>query len=65
MSDIGILSDPISQIKSRCCWDPPGLLLGTIAGALLWKRHRFAPCSAPPLALSFELTGWLTVNDFI
>ena len=41
MSDIGILSDPVSQIEISLLGSP-GLLLGAIASALLWNRHRFA-----------------------
>jgi hypothetical protein len=46
MSDIGILNDPLSLIAIALIFGSPGLLLGAIAGALAWRRHRVAGCSA-------------------
>jgi hypothetical protein len=40
MSDIGILNDPLSLAFIALLFSWPGLLLGAIAGALLWRRHR-------------------------
>jgi hypothetical protein len=40
MSDIGILNDPRSLIAIALIFGSPGLLLGALAGALLWRRHR-------------------------
>jgi hypothetical protein len=37
MSDIGILNDPLSLIAIALIFGSPRLLLGGIAGALLWR----------------------------
>jgi hypothetical protein len=42
VSDIGILNDPVSLIAIALLLGSPGLLLGAIPGALLWRRHRIA-----------------------
>jgi hypothetical protein len=42
VSDIGILSDPLSLVIIAFLFGWPGLLLGGIPGALLWWRHRVA-----------------------
>jgi len=42
VSDIGILNDPVSLIAIVLLFGCPGLLLGGIPGALLWRRHRIA-----------------------
>jgi hypothetical protein len=62
LSDIGILNDPISQIVIVLIFGSPGLLLGAIPGALLWRRHCIAvPSSAPLSASSFGWWGgWLS-----
>jgi Na+/proline symporter len=66
VSDIGILSDPASQIEMVLLLGSPGLLLGAILGALLWKRHRFAGTLLGAVAgLVLWLTGWLLVSGFI
>jgi Na+/proline symporter len=40
MSDIGILNDPLSLALIALLFASPGLPVGAIAGALLWRRHR-------------------------
>jgi Na+/proline symporter len=40
MSDIGILNDPLSIAFIALLFGSPGLAVGAIAGALLWRRHR-------------------------
>jgi hypothetical protein len=40
MSDIGILNDPVSLAFIALLFGWPGLVLGGIAGAALWRRHR-------------------------
>jgi len=40
MSDIGILNDPLSLAFIFLLFAAPGIPLGAIAGALLWRRHR-------------------------
>ncbi len=43
MSDIGILNGPLSLIVIALIFGSPGLVLGAIPGALLWRRHRLHP----------------------
>jgi len=43
VSDIGILEDPLSLIEIALVLGSPGLLIGAIPGALLWRRHRHRP----------------------
>jgi hypothetical protein len=40
MSDIGILNDPWSLAVLFLIIGSPGIAVGAIAGALLWRRHR-------------------------
>jgi Na+/proline symporter len=42
LSDIGILNDPVSLIAIALLFGSPGLLLGGIPGALVWRQHRIA-----------------------
>jgi Na+/proline symporter len=66
VSDIGILSDPVSQIEFLLLLGSPGLPLGAILGAVLWRRHRFAGALLGAIAgLVLWLTGWLTVKGVI
>jgi Na+/proline symporter len=66
VSDIGILSDPVSQIEIVLLLGCPGLLLGTILGALLWRRRRLAGALLGAIAgFVLWLTGWLLVKDVI
>jgi hypothetical protein len=55
VSDIGILSDPVSLIQIALILGSPGLLLGAIAGALLGAVAGFA----------LWLTGWMVIKDVI
>ena len=59
MSDIGILSDPVSLIEFMLLLGSPGLL-GAIPGALLWRRHRIAGGLIGAVAgFALCLTGWM------
>ena len=66
MSDIGILNDPVSLIQIALILGSPGLLLGAIAGALLWRKHRLAGALlGAVLGFALWLTGWLVIKDVI
>jgi Na+/proline symporter len=66
MSDIGILSDPLSLIQIALILGSPGFLLGAIPGALLWRKHRIAGALlGAVVGFVLWLTGWLVVKDVI
>jgi Na+/proline symporter len=66
VSDIGILSDPVSQIEIALLLGCPGLLLGGILGALLWRRRRLVGALLGAVAgFVLWLTGWMVVNGVI
>lgn len=66
MSDIGILNDPISLFAIALLFGCPGLLLGGIAGAWSWRRHRVAGALLGAIAgFVIWLTGWMIFKDVI
>jgi Na+/proline symporter len=66
MSDIGILNDPLSLIAIALIFGSPGLLLGGIAGALLWRGHRIAGSLLGAIAgFVLWLGGWMVLRDVI
>jgi Na+/proline symporter len=66
LSDIGILNDPISLIAIALILGSPGLLLGGIPGALLWRRHRLAGALlGAVVGFVIWLTGWMILKDVI
>jgi Na+/proline symporter len=66
MSDIGILNDPFSLIVIALIFGSPGLLLGAIAGALLWRRQRVAGGLLGAIAgFVLWLAGWMVLKDVI
>jgi Na+/proline symporter len=66
MSDIGILNDPVSILEIILLLGSPGLLLGAILGALLWRRRRVAGALLGAVIGFFLcLLGWLVVKDVI
>jgi Na+/proline symporter len=66
MSDIGILNDPVSLIAVILLFGSPGLLLGGIPGALLWRRHRIAGAFLGAIAgFVVWLTGWMVLKEVI
>jgi Na+/proline symporter len=66
VSDIGILNDPVSLIAIALLFGSPGLLLGAIPGALLWRRHRIAGTLLGAVAgLVLWLIGWMVFKDVI
>jgi Na+/proline symporter len=66
MSDIGILNDPVSLIAIALLFGSPGLLLGAIPGAWLWRRHRIAVALVGAVAgFVLWLIGWMVAKDVI
>ena len=66
MSDIGILNDPVSLIAIALLLGSPGILLGAIPGALLWRRHRIAGgLLGAVVGFVLCLIGWLVMKDVI
>jgi Na+/proline symporter len=66
VSDIGILNDPVSLIAIALLFGSPGLLLGGIPGALVWRRHRVAGGLLGAIAgFVIWLAGWMALKDMI
>jgi hypothetical protein len=66
VSDIGILNDPVSLIEIVFLLGSPGLLLGAILGAALWRRHRIAGAVlGGGVGFVAWFTGWMMVKDAI
>ncbi len=66
MSDIGILNDPLSIAIVILIFGSPGLPLGAIAGALLWRRHRIiGALVGAVVGFALWLVGWLWLTDVV
>jgi len=66
VSDIGILNDPVSLIAIALLFGSPGLLLGAIPGAWLWRRHRITGALLGAVAgFVLWLIGWMVAKDVI
>jgi Na+/proline symporter len=66
VSDIGILNDPVSLIAIALILGSPGLLLGAIPGALLWRRRRIAGALlGAAIGFVVWLAGWMVFKDVI
>jgi Na+/proline symporter len=66
MSDIGILNDPLSIAFVTLLLGSPGLPLGAIGGALVWRRHRVVGAVVGALVgFVVWLAGWMWLNDVI
>jgi len=64
MSDIGILNGPLALAFVLALMGAPGLPLGAIAGALVWRRHRVAGAALGAAAgFGLSLLGWLYFSD--
>lgn len=64
MSDIGILNDPLSIAFVILIIGSPGLPLGAIAGAILWRHHRIAGASIGGVAgFTLWFAGWMWLKD--
>jgi hypothetical protein len=66
MSDIGILNDPLSLVAIALIFGSPGLLLGGIVGALLWRRRRvIGGVLGAGAGFMLWLGGWMVLKDVI
>jgi Na+/proline symporter len=66
MSDIGILNDPVSLIAIALILGSPGILLGVIPGALMWRTHRVVGALlGAVVGFVVWLIGWMVVKDVI
>jgi Na+/proline symporter len=66
VSDIGILNDPVSLIAIALVLGSPGILIGGLPGALLWRRHRVAGALlGAVIGFVICLGGWLVFKDVI
>ncbi len=66
MSDIGILNDPWSIAFVLLILGAPGLPIGGVIGALVWRRHRIVGALLGALlGFALWLAGWMWWNDVI
>ena len=66
MSDIGILNDPLSIAFVILIIGSPGLPVGAIAGALVWRRHRIWGALVGAVAgFALWFVGWMWLKDVI
>jgi Na+/proline symporter len=66
VSDIGILNDPASLIAIALILGSPGMVLGAIPGALLWRTHRIGGALlGAVVGFVVWLVGWLVLKDVI
>jgi len=66
MSDIGILNDPLSLAFVFLIIGSPGLPLGAIAGAFLWRRHRILGALLGAVAgFAVWLAGWMVYEGAV
>jgi Na+/proline symporter len=64
MSDIGIFSGLSGTILVLAILGAPGLPLGAIAGALIWRRHRvWGALLGAAAGFGLWLLGWLNFSD--
>jgi Na+/proline symporter len=60
MSDIGILNNPLSIAFILLLFGSPGLPLGAIVGALVWRRHRVVGALiGAVVGFALWLAGWM------
>ncbi len=63
MSDIGIMRDPLSIALIALLLGSPGLPLGAIIGALLWRGHRvYGALIGAVVGFAAWLSGWLIIE---
>jgi hypothetical protein len=66
MSDVGILNDPLSIAAVFLIFGSPGLVLGAIPGALLWRKHRVSGgLLGAVIGFMVWLTGWMAFKGMI
>ena len=64
MSDIGILNSPLPQAFLLALLGGPGLGVGAVIGALLWRRHRvIGGLTGAIFGFAMSVVGWLYFND--
>ena len=60
MSDIGILNDPLSVAFVLLIIGSPGLPIGAVVGALMWRRHRIiGALVGAVVGFALWLAGWM------
>ena len=66
MSDIGILNDPWSVAFVLLILGAPGMPVGALAGAVLWRRHRLlGALGGAVLGFTVCLLGVMLWKDLI
>jgi Na+/proline symporter len=64
MSDIGILNGLGGTLLILWLFGGPGLPIGALAGALIWRRHRmWGALAGAVLGFGLCLLGWLYFSD--
>ncbi len=64
MSDIGLFSGPFSTAFVLLILGAPGLPIGALAGALIWRRHRvWGALLGAAIGFGLWLLGWLYFSD--
>jgi Na+/proline symporter len=64
MSDIGILNGLGGTLFILGLFGAPGLPVGAIAGALLWRSHRpWGALAGGVAGFALSLIGWLYFSD--
>jgi len=66
MSDIGILNNPLDLLFLALLFGAPGLALGGVIGALLWRRRRWlGALFGAVVGVALWLAGWMALRDLI
>jgi len=64
MSDIGILNSPLAIAFLLALLGSPGLGIGAVIGALLWRRHRvIGGLTGAIFGFAISVVGWLYFSD--
>ena len=64
MSDIGILNSPLAIAFLLTLLGGPGLGVGAVIGALLWRRRRvLGGLTGAIFGFAISVVGWLYFND--
>ncbi len=64
MSDIDILNGPFATVFVLALLGAPGLPIGAIAGALVWRRHRvWGAALGAAAGFGLWLLGWFYFSD--
>jgi Na+/proline symporter len=66
MSDISLNFGPLDYAFIALLFGSPGIIIGGVLGALLWRGHRLAGAAlGAPAGLVLWLAGWFYLNDVI